>query len=100
MRNQLQPKVPRKIHQWRRFLILGAGIAMFSTVLVVGSGCESDAQNGSLIGAGIGALAGQAIGHNTTSTLIGTAVGAGAGYAVGNESDKKKQRNRDHNNGW
>jgi hypothetical protein len=56
------------------------------------AGCESDAQTGTLLGAGAGALAGQAIGRNTQSTVIGTAVGAGAGYIVGNEADKKKAK--------
>jgi hypothetical protein len=55
-----------------------------------------------LAGAGIGALAGQAIGGNTESTLIGMAVGSGIGYVVGNEKDKKhakemNQKNRAHN---
>lgn len=54
-------------------------------------GCN-DAQAGSLLGAGIGALAGQAIGRDTESTVIGTAVGAGAGYVIGNESDKARSR--------
>ncbi len=44
----------------------------------LGLGGCNDAQAGALLGAGIGALAGQAIGHDTGSTLIGTAVGAGA----------------------
>ncbi|MHC5006358.1 MAG: glycine zipper 2TM domain-containing protein [Planctomycetota bacterium] len=66
------------------------------TACLVGSastlgGCN-DAQAGALLGAGIGALAGQAIGHDTGSTVIGTAVGAGAGYVIGNESDKAKSR--------
>ena len=52
-------------------------------------GCESDAQTGALIGAGVGALAGQAIGGDTEGTLIGAGVGAGGGYIIGNESDKK-----------
>lgn len=59
------------------------------------SGCN-DATAGSLLGAGIGALAGQAIGHNTESTLIGGAVGAGAGYIIGNESDKAKHNRYYH----
>jgi outer membrane lipoprotein SlyB len=54
-------------------------------------GCN-DAQAGALLGAGVGALAGQAIGHDTKSTVIGTAVGAGAGYVIGNESDKARNR--------
>lgn len=67
-------------------------IAMIVTMmmLLVSGGCESEAQTGALMGGGIGALAGQAIGGNTESTLIGTAVGSGVGYVIGNESDKKK----------
>src|SRR4029434_3167 len=42
-------------------------------------GCN-DAQAGLLLGAGGGALAGQAIGHNTTGTLVGAGLGAGLGY--------------------
>jgi uncharacterized protein YcfJ len=67
--------------------VLAVGLA---GCIALGGGCN-DAQSGALLGAGIGALAGQAIGHDTGSTLIGTAVGAGAGYVVGNESDKAKQ---------
>ncbi len=59
------------------------------------AGCN-DAQSGALLGAGIGALAGQAIGGNTKSTLIGTAVGAGAGYVIGNESDKASHQRYGH----
>jgi hypothetical protein len=54
------------------------------------AGCESDAQTGALIGAGIGALAGQAIGGDTEGTLIGAGAGAAGGYIIGNEQDKKK----------
>ena len=51
------------------------------------SGC------GTLAGAGIGAIAGQAIGGNTAGTLIGAGIGAGAGLIVdGIEADKKRQR--------
>lgn len=53
-------------------------------------GCESDAQTGALIGTGVGAAAGQAIGEDTESTLIGAGVGAAAGYMIGNESDKNQ----------
>ncbi len=62
------------------------------------SGCN-DAQAGALLGAGIGALAGQAIGRDTEATLIGTAVGAGAGYIIGNESDKAKHQQQ-HNDDY
>jgi hypothetical protein len=71
---------------------------MISVVLIVSmmpasamlNGCSSDAKSGTLIGAGVGALAGQAIGGSTSGTLIGAGVGAGVGYVVGNERDKKK----------
>lgn len=55
------------------------------------AGClTTDAQKGAVGGAGLGALAGQVIGANTTSTLIGAGVGMGLGYMIGNERDKKK----------
>ena len=89
-------RLPRNRSKGRRvFLSALAGIAVLG-MGVFGTGCETDAQTGSLIGAGIGALAGQAIGRDTTGTLVGTAIGAGAGYAVGNESDKSKDRHRRH----
>ena len=75
-----------------RLRLLGLAAALTALATFVG-GCN-DAQAGSLLGAGIGALAGQAIGGNTTGTLIGTGVGAGVGYIIGNESDKEKTKHR------
>ena len=46
-----------------------------------------------VLGTGLGALAGQAIGRDTKSTLIGAGIGAGVGYMIGNEQDKKVARN-------
>ena len=67
--------------------------ALFAVLLLAAgsglTGCESDAQTGALLGAGLGAVAGQAIGGNSEGTLIGAAVGGGAGYLIGNQSDKK-----------
>lgn len=62
--------------------------------LLLSAGCAStsDAQKGTVLGAGLGALAGQAIGGDTSATLIGAAVGAGVGYVIGNERDKEKAR--------
>lgn len=67
-------------------------------VLVISSmcflgGCASQGINGSMLGAGIGAITGQAIGHNTESTLIGAGVGTFLGYAAGNEVDKFNRDN-------
>jgi hypothetical protein len=50
---------------------------------------------GLLLGAGGGALAGQAIGRDTQSTLIGTTIGTLVGYMVGNEMDKNSFQYRD-----
>lgn len=73
----------------KRFLIIFMTIAAGLGFAFI-AGCESDAQTGALIGTGVGALAGQAIGGDTESTLIGAGAGAAGGYIIGNESDKKK----------
>ena len=44
---------------------------------------------GVIVGAGGGALLGQAIGRNTQSTVVGTAIGSVVGYLVGSEMDRK-----------
>lgn len=49
---------------------------------------EERGMNGLLLGAGSGALVGQAIGRDAEATLIGTAVGGVLGYMVGNEMDR------------
>lgn len=64
-------------------------------LIVSTGGCESRAQSGSLLGTGIGALAGQVIGGDSKATLIGAAIGAGAGYIIGNEQDKKAAKDYD-----
>jgi hypothetical protein len=81
------PSRPRRRAARPLALVVLGGLA-----LTLG-GC-SDGEAGALLGAGIGALAGQAIGGNTEATLIGAGVGAGTGYIVGNESDKRKDRYR------
>ena len=52
-------------------------------------------QKGAAIGAGAGALIGQAIGANTESTLIGLAAGTIIGALVGNAVDQDYQAARD-----
>lgn len=54
------------------------------------TGCQSDAQIGSAIGALAGAGIGQLAGGDAESTLIGAAVGGGVGYMLGNEGDRQK----------
>lgn len=46
---------------------------------------------GTLIGMGVGALAGNLIGNDTSSTLIGTAIGGGVGYLVADEVARRKK---------
>ncbi len=56
----------------------------------------SKGQQGALIGAGSGAIIGQAIGRNKEATLIGVAVGTLLGYIVGNEMDKYDRQQLNH----
>jgi outer membrane lipoprotein SlyB len=63
---------------------------LISTVFA--AGCETKAQSGALIGAGGGALLGQAIGGNTTGTLIGAAAGAAGGALIGHSMDKSDEK--------
>ena len=65
------------------FILIAAANAQAEPVIKINKGIS-----GLLLGAGGGAIAGQAIGRDTESTLIGTAVGTLFGYVVGNEMDK------------
>ena len=59
-----------------------AGLLAAATML---GGCSNRAYSGALIGAGVGAVAGQAIGGDSESTVGGAAIGAGIGYFVGSD---------------
>lgn len=61
---------------------------------MLSAGCETNRGTGTLAGAGVGALMGQAIGGNTAGTLIGTGVGAAGGFVIGNEMDRRQTRDR------
>ncbi len=64
--------------------------------LLLFQGCaETRAEKGALLGAGGGALVGQAIGHDTKSTVIGAALGGIAGAAIGDSQDKSRKYYRD-----
>jgi hypothetical protein len=71
--------------------------ALAAGVIGVGTGCESHAGNGALIGGAAGAGLGAIIGHNShgrtaEGALIGGAVGALGGGLIGNEQDKADDR--------
>jgi len=72
------------------FIILAGCLALYS--------CATDqgynTQKGAAIGAVGGALAGQAIGHNTASTLIGAGSGALVGALAGNAIDQSNAQRR------
>ncbi len=66
-------------------------IAAMSVVTVALAGCQGVDRGVALpaaVGAGGGALIGQAIGRDTSSTLIGAGVGAAAGALVGAASNR------------
>jgi len=54
-------------------------------------------QKGAAIGAGIGALLGQAIGRDTEGTLLGAGIGTVIGSIAGNAVDQDYQAARDAN---
>jgi outer membrane lipoprotein SlyB len=74
---------------------------VFLFVFALSSGCAQippdryNTQKGAAIGAGAGALIGQAIGGNTEGTLIGLAAGTILGALVGNAVDQDYQAVRD-----
>jgi hypothetical protein len=61
------------------------------------AGCESDAQNGALLGAVLGTGIAAIAGGDSDALLIGAGVGGGVGYVAGNESDKKKAKAERYN---
>ena len=77
-----------------RGLTVGILLVLVCFLVSFAVGCSSKAGTGAIAGSGIGALAGQIIGHDTTSTLIGAGIGTGVGYIIGNEMDKKEAAQR------
>lgn len=67
-------------------------VAALSAAIVLLTGCAdmSDAQRSAAIGAGVGALAGVAIGDSGKSAAIGAGVGALGGYIWSTQMQKKK----------
>ncbi len=69
--------------------LLGLTLTAIATTTMLG--CNKT-EEGAAWGAGIGALAGQAIGGDTGGTLIGAGVGAIVGGAIGNDQEQQQQR--------
>lgn len=68
-----------------------AAVALLSGCAETGTGTGmSDTGKGTLIGAGVGALAGAVIGGNTRGAAIGAGVGAVGGYAWSKYMENKK----------
>jgi len=67
-----------------KILILTTGL---TGSILTGCAGNSPQTNGAFMGAGLGALAGQAIGGDTDATLIGAGVGALAGTIIGGQQE-------------
>jgi len=72
---------------------LKMGIHMKKTLLALTIAAGLGASCAGMSNGSNGALAGQALGHDTKATLIGAGVGTAVGYGVGNEIDKNRRRN-------
>ena len=70
-----------------RLAILGLSV---TAMLITGCANMSDAQRSSAIGAGVGALAGVAVGDSRESAAIGAGLGALGGYIWSNQMAQKK----------
>ena len=70
------------------FLILLATATIVFSCATAAPPDRYNTQRGAAIGAGVGALAGQAIGRNTEATLIGAGVGTLLGAIFGNAADQ------------
>jgi uncharacterized protein YcfJ len=69
--------------------IVGLAVTALATTTLLGC---TKTEEGASWGAGIGALAGQAIGGDTGGTLIGAGVGALVGGAIGNSQEQEAQQ--------
>ncbi len=75
----------------KRFMLAFPAIVVLTAALLL-AGCATKAENGALIGGGVGAGAGAIVGHQLGSTAggaaIGGAVGAASGAVIGHQMDK------------
>jgi len=68
------------------------GIFLACGVLLSGCASWSDAQKGTAIGVGAGAVIGNAVGGGVLGTVGGAAVGGVVGHEIGRNQDQKKER--------
>src|SRR5262249_34368704 len=74
--------------------------ASLACLLATAAGCATETHTGNgallggLLGTGVGALVGEAVGSPGTGALIGAGVGAISGAAIGSEMDEMEARNR------
>ena len=74
---------------------------LFLSTMILSASCATipedryNTQKGAAIGAGIGALLGQAIGRDTEGTLLGAGIGTVIGAIAGNAVDQDYQAARD-----
>ena len=76
-------------------IILLISIMLLSTSCATTQPDRYNTQRGAMIGAGIGALMGQAIGRDTEGTLLGAGIGTLVGAIAGNAVDQEHQAARD-----
>ena len=82
-----------EVNKMKKFYI--ALIIMSMAVVGCANTGRYNTQNGAAAGAGLGAIAGQAIGRNTEATLIGAGVGTLLGSIYGNMEDQRASELRD-----
>ena len=75
----------------RRSVIIVLCLLISIPILFGGCANMTPAQEGAVGGAAVGAVAGQLIGGNTSSTLIGAGVGALGGALINDELKKNKK---------
>ncbi len=77
------------------------GISLLLILVAMLCSCASvpydryNTQKGAAIGAGVGAIGGQLVGHSTKATLIGAAAGTLLGSIIGNAADQSYQAERE-----
>lgn len=79
-------------------LSMAAVVALAALTLAGCNTPQERALGGGAIGAGVGALAGQAIGGNTKSTVAGALIGGVAGAALGAATTPGMCRYQQHDN--